>query len=93
MATLVNVTDFSVGQTSAAAISSGQLWAWGWNGSIAVTTPTRVGAGTGFTKVVVGDIHSLAIGPGGAIYSWGETSLGALGRSGSGGTPAVVMRP
>jgi len=93
VATLVNVTDFSVGQTSAAAISSGQLWAWGWNGSIAVTTPTRVGAGTGFTKVVVGDIHSLAIGPGGAIYSWGETSLGALGRSGSGGTPAVVMRP
>jgi len=93
VATLTNVTDFSVGQASAAAISNGQLWAWGWNGSAAVTTPTRVGTGTGFTKVVVGDIHSLAIGPGGAIYSWGESSLGALGRSGAGATPAVVMRP
>ena len=91
--TLANVTDFSVGQTSAAAITDGQLWAWGWNGSAPVTTPTRVGTGTGFTKVVVGDIHSLAIGPGGEIYSWGDSSFGALGRSGSAGTPAVVMRP
>ena len=91
--TLANVSDFSVGQTSAAAITNGQLWAWGWNGSAAVTTPTRVGTGTGFTKVVVGDIHSLAIGPGGEIYSWGDSSLGALGRSGSAGTPTVVMRP
>ena len=85
--TLANVTDFSVGQTSAAAIMGGQLWAWGWNGSAPVTTPTRVGTGTGFTKVVVGDIHSLAIGPGGEIYSWGDSSFGALGRSGSAGTP------
>jgi len=52
-----------------------------------------VGTGTGFTKVVVGDIHSLAIGPGGEIYSWGDSSFGALGRSGSAGTPSVVMRP
>ena len=91
--TLTSVTDFSVGQTSAAAITAGQLWAWGWNGNAPVTTPTRVGTGTGFTKVVVGDIHSLAIGPGGEIYSWGDSSYGALGRSGSAGTPTVVMRP
>jgi len=91
--TLANVTDFSVGQTSAAAITDGQLWAWGWNGSAPVTTPKRVGTGTGFTQVVVGDIHSLAIGPGGEIYSWGDSSFGALGRSGSAATPAVVMRP
>jgi len=91
--TLANVTDFSVGQTSAAAITDGQLWAWGWNGSMPVSTPTRVGTGSGFTKVVVGDIHSLAIGPGGEIYSWGDSSFGALGRSGPAGTPAVVMRP
>lgn len=93
VSTLANVTDFSVGQTSAAAISGGQLWAWGWNGNMAVTTPTRVGTGTGFTKVSVGDIHSLAIGPNGEVYSWGDSSFGALGRSGAAGTPAVVMRP
>jgi alpha-tubulin suppressor-like RCC1 family protein len=91
--TLTAVSSFSVGQTSAAAITNGQLWAWGWNGSAAVTTPTRVGSGTGFTMVSVGDIHSLAIGPGGEIYSWGDSSFGALGRSGAAGTPAVVMRP
>lgn len=91
--TLTGVSDFSVGQTSAAAITAGQLWAWGWNGNMPVTSPTRVGTGTGFTKVVVGDIHSLAIGPGGEVYSWGDSSYGALGRSGSAGTPTVVMRP
>ena len=91
--TLTNVTDFSVGQTSAAAITNGQLWAWGWNGTLPVTTPTRVGTGTGFTALVVGDIHSLAIGPGGEIYSWGDSSYGALGRSGVAATPTVVMRP
>lgn len=93
VSTLGKVTDFSVGQTSAAAIENGQLWAWGWNGNAAVTTPTRVGTGTGFTRVVVGDIHSLAIGPGREVYSWGDPSYGALGRSGPAGTPAVVMRP
>ena len=91
--TLTAVSSFSVGQTSAAAITNGQLWAWGWNGSAAVTTPTRVGTGTGFTTVSVGDIHSLAIGPGGEVYSWGDSSFGALGRSGGAGIPAVVLRP
>ncbi len=90
---LANVTAFSVGQVSAAAITAGQLWAWGWNGNSAVTLPTRVGAGSGFTTVSVGDIHSLAIGPGGEVYSWGDSSFGALGRSGSASIPAVVMRP
>jgi alpha-tubulin suppressor-like RCC1 family protein len=68
---------------------------WGWNSvsGIAVTQPTHVGTGTGFTQVSVGDNHSLAIGPGGEVYSWGESTNGALGRSGSGSLPAVVMRP
>ena len=90
---LTNVSSFSVGQVSAAAITSGQLWTWGWNGFSAVTQPTRLGTGTGFTRVSVGDVHSLAIGPGGVVYSWGDSSNGALGRSGSGSLPAVVMRP
>lgn len=90
------VTAYSAGQVSAAAIVNGQLWAWGWNdfiGGVAVTRPGRVGTGTGFTQVSVGDVHSLAIGPGGEVYSWGVGTNGGLGRSGSGSLPAVVMRP
>ncbi|MEQ1848407.1 MAG: hypothetical protein ABL983_22850, partial [Nitrospira sp.] len=90
------VTAYSAGQVSAAAIVNGQLWAWGWNdfsGGVAVTRPGRVGTGTGFTQVSVGDMHSLAIGPGGEVYSWGVGTNGGLGRSGSGSLPAVVMRP
>jgi alpha-tubulin suppressor-like RCC1 family protein len=92
---LTGVTDFSVGQVSAGAITNGELWAWGWNPRTnrAVTVPTRVGSLTGFTKVSVGDAHSLAIGPGGQVYSWGEPFSGALGRGGSADLPAVVMRP
>ncbi|NOT97118.1 MAG: hypothetical protein HOP00_12535 [Nitrospira sp.] len=90
------VTAYSAGQVSAAAIVDGQLWAWGWNdfsGGVAVTRPGRVGTGTGFTQVSVGDMHSLAIGPGGEVYSWGVGTNGGLGRSGSGSLPAVVIRP
>ena len=90
------VTAYSVGQTSVAAITNGELWAWGWNdlSGIAVRRPTRVpGTVTGFTQVSVGDVHSLAIGPGGEVYSWGNGTNGGLGRSGSGNSPAVVMRP
>jgi alpha-tubulin suppressor-like RCC1 family protein len=93
IASLNNVSAFSAGQASAAAIMNGELWQWGWNGNINVVTPTRVGTGTGFTQVSVGDIHWLAVGPGGEVYSWGDPSFGALGRSGSAGTPGVVMRP
>jgi hypothetical protein len=90
---LTKVSASSVGQVSAAAIRNDEIPAWGWNGNIAVTLPTRVGTVTGFTAVSVGDIHSLAIGPGGEIYSWGDSSFGALGRTGSAGVPGVVMRP
>lgn len=90
---LANVSAFSVGQVSAAAITGGELWAWGWNGNIAVRLPTRVGTGTGFTQVSVGDNHSLAIGLNGEVYSWGDPSFGALGRIGGNSIPGVVMRP
>jgi alpha-tubulin suppressor-like RCC1 family protein len=93
--TLSAVTSFSVGQNSAAAITNGQLWAWGWDANrvVAVSVPTRVGSGSGFTQVSVGDAHSLAIGPGGEVYSWGSPFAGALGRDGSAGTPALVFKP
>jgi hypothetical protein len=90
---LTKVSASSVGQVSAAAIRNDEIPAWGWNGNIAVTLPTRVGAVTGFTAVSVGDMHSLAIGQCGEIYSWGDSSFGALGRTGSASVPGVVMRP
>jgi alpha-tubulin suppressor-like RCC1 family protein len=92
---LTNVSAFSAGQVNAAAITNSELWVWGTMGNIvySLTTPTRLGTGTGFTQVSVGDAHGLAIGPGGEVYSWGEPTFGALGRSGSGGTPAIVSKP
>jgi len=90
------VTAYSAGQVSAAAIVNGQLWAWGTLGFGPVyqySQPRQLGTGTGFTQVSVGDAHGLAIGPGGEVYSWGESTNGGLGRIGSGSLPAVVMRP
>jgi len=90
------VTAYSAGQVSAAAIVNGQLWAWGTLGFGPVYQyfqPRQLGTGTGFTQVSVGDAHGLAIGPGGEVYSWGESTNGGLGRIGSGSLPAVVMRP
>lgn len=90
---VTNVSDFSVGQANAAAITAGQLWAWGdWNGSF-LTQPTRIGTGTGFYRVSVGDIHGLVTDSNDAVYSWGASTDGALGRTGSGSVPAVVLRP
>ncbi|HEX6017914.1 MAG TPA: hypothetical protein VFZ28_07425 [Burkholderiaceae bacterium] len=93
--TLTDVTDFSAGQVSVVAITNGQLWTWGWDwySNRAITVPTRVGTGSGFTAVSAANAHALAIGPGGAVYSWGSPFGGALGRDGAPATPAVVMRP
>jgi alpha-tubulin suppressor-like RCC1 family protein len=93
--TLTDVSDFSAGQVSAVAITNGELWQWGWdwNSNRAITVPTRVGTGTGFSQVSAANAHYLAIGAGGAVYSWGSPFGGALGRSGAAANPAVVMRP
>jgi len=90
---LTNVSAFSAGQVGAAAITNGELWAWGTIQSGVVQQPTRLGTGTGFTQVSVGDAHSLAIGLNGEVYSWGSPGSGALGRSGGSSIPGVVMRP
>lgn len=94
---LTNVTALSAGQVNAAAITNGELWVWGALGSgstYSFTQPTRLGTSAGFTQVSVGDAHGLAIGSGGQVFSWGEGGgFGALGRSGSGGTPAAVFKP
>lgn len=92
------VDRFDAGQASAAALTrgSGQLWAWGWNGISARSTPERVGTGSGYTAVAVGDIHGLVIGSNGQVYGWGARDYGALGdgsSSGSSSVPIPVTRP
>ena len=95
---LAAVSGLSAGQTNAAAITKGELWAWGTLGTAyAHMQPTRLGTGTGFTKVAMGDTHGLAIGPNGEVHSWGEPSGGALGDGTTSGpirsAPTVVIRP
>lgn len=101
--TLVNVglgqvSAFATGQASAAALTraSGELWAWGWNGISARPTPERVGTGSGYSSVAVGDIHGLVIGAGGQLHAWGARDFGGLGdgsSSGSSSVPVPVYRP
>ena len=92
--TLTAVSSFSVGQTSAAAITNGQLWAWGWNGSAAVTTPTRVGSGTRVHHGVRRRHPFVGHRP-----RWRDLLVGRFvvrrtgSKRGAAGTPAVVMRP
>jgi hypothetical protein len=70
-----------------------EIWGWGDGYAFitasvgAVTTPTRVGTGTGFTQVSIGNEHALALGPGGVVYAWGLRSNGALGDGTTGGAP------
>ncbi|EHR69772.1 RCC1 domain-containing protein, alpha-tubulin suppressor [Burkholderiales bacterium JOSHI_001] len=90
------VSAVAAGATHAAAISNGQLWTWGLIGTSVVRTPVRLGTTTGYSALAVGDVHALAIGPGGELHAWGDASHGALGdgrTSGRRSVPAVVMRP
>lgn len=92
---MTNVTDYSVGQVTVAAISNGQLWGWGWNGASAVTTPARLGTLDGFTKVSFGDEHGMAIGVDNRVYVWGARLYYALGDGLSSGrttAPALLAQ-
>ena len=81
-------------RSDVAAIQSGELWVWGWNNGNALTVPTRLGSGSSYTEVAMGDIHGLAIGAGGVVYSWGDGSYGALGNGyASAPLPVMVPRP
>ncbi len=76
---VTNVSDFSVGQVNAAAIASGQLWAWGADAATPFLNPRRLGTFDGFTQVSLGDWHGLLIGADHRVYVWGGRSYGALG--------------
>lgn len=88
---LSGVRSIAVGRSHSFAITSdGKLWVWGYNGTgqlgnntttnqpyaITLTAPTL------FTNVVLvagGYNHSLAMTADGAVWAWGDNSLGQLG--------------
>lgn len=63
------------GQPGAMALVAGQLRFWGSNNrfsSAAQLTPVALAAPAAFTSLSVAGLHALAIGPGGAVYAWGN---------------------
>ncbi|WP_176694630.1 RCC1 domain-containing protein [Bifidobacterium polysaccharolyticum] len=91
----IRFTQFSAGNGYSLALGSdGNLYSWGSNstGQLGIgvddynshnapkkgSMPTD---GTKFTQVSAGYYHSLAIGSDGNVYSWGDGSLGQLGRT------------
>jgi alpha-tubulin suppressor-like RCC1 family protein len=76
---------------SAAVAPDGRLWTWGSNayGQLGDGTfvdrdvPVEIPAGTGLTwlKVSAGAGHTVAIRSDGRIFTWGDNSLGQLGRA------------
>jgi alpha-tubulin suppressor-like RCC1 family protein len=82
--------------------SDGSVWAWGDSRgsqigdgtSINRSSPvpvTGLGPGSGITALSAGGIHMLALHADGTIFSWGDNYTHALGRDGSGATPARVI--
>jgi len=84
-------SDVAVGQGHVVAVKSdGSLWAWGnnMNSQLGFAKPSqtqstqlipkKVGSSTAWTKVAVGDNHSLGL-QGSTLYAWGQNVLGQLG--------------
>ncbi len=77
------------GDHSLALSSTGQVYAWGFNGSgqlgdgseVSSDVPVSVPAppGTSFTAVAAGTGHSLALSSTGQVYAWGFNGSGQLG--------------
>jgi len=80
-------------EASNSAVTPGQAWCWGANGSGQLGTgealtvidsfPTKVAAAAGgavaFAKIYAGTYHTCGISTGGAAYCWGRNDFGQLG--------------
>jgi len=91
---LSGIIQISAGMEHVLALSSdGTVWSWGGNSkgqvgapfNVAIKTPTRVAglAGLPVTQVSAGDEYSLAVGPNGQVFSWGDNYNGELGTGGT----------
>lgn len=96
----VNVGNGTASQKHCLGVLNGELYAWGNNvGGITglgttsgnTTTPTKVGALTGWTAVACGVSHSLAI-RNGELYAWGENLNGQTGLGTSVGLNSTPVR-
>ncbi|MES2528910.1 MAG: hypothetical protein V4598_17620 [Bdellovibrionota bacterium] len=75
-----SATDVSVSNSGSlvCAVVAGGVKCWGQN-NITPTDVTGLGAGSGVTKVSVGDAHACALLSTGAIYCWGKNTSSQIG--------------
>lgn len=67
--------------------ADGSLWAWGYNfyGQLGDGTtdnrpfPVNIGAGSGWTSVIVGGYHTVAGKKDGTLWAWGYNNTGQIG--------------
>jgi alpha-tubulin suppressor-like RCC1 family protein len=90
--------NFSVSLGHTLAITTtGQLWAWGNNGSTQLgdgtstqrNSPVRIGTATNWAQVNTGELHTLAVTTTGELYSWGVNQNGRTGLGISTGNASV----
>jgi alpha-tubulin suppressor-like RCC1 family protein len=81
-------TNVSTTVHSLAVTTTGELWAWGNNGSGQLgfgdttqrTSPTRVGTATNWASVKAASGYSLAVTTSGELWAWGNNATGQLGQ-------------
>jgi alpha-tubulin suppressor-like RCC1 family protein len=82
---LSNVTGISSGYDHSLALSNGTIYAWGHNGygQLGLNDFTKrtspVAAGSGYTSVVAGHFHTLALKTNGTVWVCGANGRGQLG--------------
>ena len=68
---------------------SGNLWAWGWNGSgqlgnnstLNSTLPLQVTGVSNIFAVAGGSFHTLALAVDGTVWAWGDNLSGEVGNN------------
>jgi alpha-tubulin suppressor-like RCC1 family protein len=98
------LTQVAAGDSHSFALSStGQLYAWGYNGygqlgngtTTNAQVPVAVAAGgappgTTFTQVAAGAQHTVALASSGQVYAWGDNDVGQLGNHSMTSSPVPV---